>query len=52
MRPLTAVNQVLIQSNRFHEIMQRTRDEQKSQMRDFCRSRPFHEIRRSQDRFR
>lgn len=38
---LTAVNQVLVQSNRFREIMQRDGAERKNQMRDFCRQDPF-----------
>ncbi len=38
---LTAVNQVMVQSNRFREIMQRSGDEQRNQMRDFCRQDPF-----------
>jgi hypothetical protein len=38
---LTAVNQVMVQSNRFREIMQRSGDERKSQLRDFCRQDPF-----------
>jgi hypothetical protein len=38
---LTTVNQVMVQSNRFREIMQRSGDERKSQMRDFCHQDPF-----------
>jgi hypothetical protein len=38
---LKAVNQVMVQSNRFRAILQHSGDEQKSQMRDFCRQNPF-----------
>lgn len=38
---LKAVSQVVAQSNRFREIMQRSGDERKKQMRDFCRQNPF-----------
>lgn len=38
---LKAVNQVMVQSNRFREIMQRSGDDRKKQMRDFCRQNPF-----------
>ena len=38
---LTAVNQVLTQSNRLREIMQQSGAERKNQMRDFCRQDPF-----------
>jgi hypothetical protein len=39
--PLTAVNQVMVHSNRFRAIMQRSGDERKHQLRDFCRHNPF-----------
>lgn len=38
---LKAVNQVMVQSNRFRAILQHSGGEQKSQMRDFCRQNPF-----------
>jgi hypothetical protein len=38
---LKAVNEVMVQSNRFREIIQRSGDDRKSQMRDFCRHNPF-----------
>lgn len=38
---LKAVSEVMTQSNRFREIMQRNGNERKIQMRDFCRRNPF-----------
>lgn len=38
---MAAVNQVIVQSNRFREIMQKSGDDHTRQLRDFCRQNPF-----------
>jgi hypothetical protein len=38
---LKAVSQVMAQSNRFREIMQRNGDARQDHLRDFCRQNPF-----------
>lgn len=38
---LAAVHQVMVQSNRFREILQKSGDERTRQLRDFCRQNPF-----------